>query len=136
MGEGYPNFSSEEEANQKIPVALLDVYKFNPRNPGDIVLSMYELYQGGGVTKSFTAAYVFDGTVFSAYDNLMKETLQFGHDGDTWVPDNTIKYTLTPEDFDLVGNGYYDNFDVRAVMDPSNFLRRNRLIAGLICPSQ
>ena len=124
MGEGYPNFSSEEEANQKIPVALLDVYKFDPKSAGDIVLSMYEIYQGGGVTKSFTAAFVFDGTAFSAYDNILEETLQFGHDGDVWVPDNTIKYTLTAADFDLVGNGYYSNFDVRSGKDEESIEAR------------
>ncbi|MGB5419644.1 hypothetical protein [Algibacter sp.] len=114
MGEGYPNFSSEDEANTKIPVALLDVYKYNPKSAGDIVLAMYELYVGGGVTESYTAAYIFDGTAFSAYTNVATETIQFGHDGTTWVPDNTIKYTLTQADYDLVDNGYYANFDVRA----------------------
>lgn len=117
MGEGFPNFSSEDEANQKIPIALLDVYKFNPKSAGDIVLSMYELYVGGGNSESYTAAYIFDGESFSAYTNVAEETIQFGHDGTNWVPDNTIKYTLTQADYDLVGNGFYGNFDVRAGKD-------------------
>ena len=124
MGEGYPNFSSEDEANTKIPVALLDVYKFNPKSAGDIVLSMYELYVGGGVTESYTAAYIFDGSAFSAYTNVATETIQFGHDGDAWVPDNTIKYTLTDADFELVGNGRYSNFDVRAGKDEETVAAR------------
>lgn len=102
MGESYPNFSSEDEANQKIPIALIDVYKYSPKSAGDIVLSMYELYVGGGVTKSFTAAYVFDGTAFTPYENEANVTLQFGNDGTTWVPDNTIKYTLVPSDYPLI----------------------------------
>ena len=106
MGEGYPNFSSEDEANQKIPIALLDVFRFDPRNSGDIVLAMYEIYEGGGVTKSYTAAYVFDGTVFSAYENILEETLQFGHDGENWVPDNTIKYTLVDSDIDFISDAF------------------------------
>jgi hypothetical protein len=93
MGEGYPNFSSEDEANIKIPIALLDVYKFDTLSAGDIVLSMYELYVSGE-TESYTAAYVYDGSTFSAYENETEESIQFGHDGVTWVPDNTIKYTL------------------------------------------
>lgn len=99
MGEGYPNFSSEDEAMQKIPIALLDVYKYAPKSAGDIVLSMYELYVGGGVTQSYTAAFIFDGTSFSAYNNVIEQTLQFGNDGTAWVPDNTIKYTLQPADY-------------------------------------
>ena len=114
MGEGYPNFSSEDEADAKIPVALIDVFKFDPKEAGDIVLAMYELYVGGGVTESYTSAYVFDGTSWSKYNNVANETIKFGHDGSTWVPDNTIKYTLTAADYDLVGNGFYGNFDVRA----------------------
>jgi hypothetical protein len=106
MGEGYPNFSSEDEANQKIPVALLDVYKFEPKSAGDIVLSMYEIFKGGGVTKSYTAAFIFDGTTFSAYDNLLEETLQFGHDGDSWLPDNTIKYTLNDSDVAFISDAF------------------------------
>ncbi|MFD1161602.1 hypothetical protein [Hwangdonia seohaensis] len=126
MGEGFPNFSSEDEANQKIPIALLDVYKFNPKSAGDIVLSMYELYVGGGVTESYTAAYIFDGVAFSAYNNVAEETVQFGHDGTTWVPDNTIKYTFTGDDVAFISNaligtypgpadnvGFFGSFDRR-----------------------
>ncbi len=114
MGEGFPNFSSHDEAEAKTPIALIDIYKFDPKSAGDIVSTMYELYKGGGVTKSYTANYVFDGSSWSKYNNVANETIKFGHDGTTWVPDNTIKYTLTAADYDLVGNGYYGNFDVRA----------------------
>lgn len=109
MGEAYPNFSSEDEANQKIPIALLDFFKFNPKSEGDIVLSMYELY-ASGVTTSYTVAYVFNGESFEAYDNEMALTLQFGHDGTTWVPDNTIKYTLTSADIALISSSLIDTY--------------------------
>jgi hypothetical protein len=126
MGESFPNFSSEDEANQKIPIALLDVYKFNPKSAGDIVLAMYELYVGGGVTESYTAAYIFNGTSFAAYDNVKDVTIQFGHDGTTWVPDNTIKYTFTGADISFISDalivaypgpadnvGFFGSFDRR-----------------------
>lgn len=114
MGESYPNFSSHDEAELKIPLALPDIYKFSPKSAGDIVQVMYELYKGGGVTKSYVNNYIFDGSEWSKYNNVAKETIKFGHDGNVWVPDNTIKYTLTQADYDLVGNGYYGNFDVRS----------------------
>lgn len=104
MGEGYPNFSSHDEAEQKIPIALVDVYKFDPKSAGDIVAIMYELYVGGGVTRSYTANYLFDGNSWSEYENEMNETIKFGHDGQTWVPDNTIKYTLTSADITTIAN--------------------------------
>ena len=118
MGESYPNFSSHDEAAIKIPLALPDIFKFAPKKAGDIVQAMYELYKGGGVTKSYVNNYVFDGSTWSKYNNVSEETVKFGHDGNVWVPDNTIKYTLTAADYQSLGTeygdpGYYNNFDVR-----------------------
>ena len=104
MGEGYPNFSSADEANAKIPIALLDVYKFDAKVAGDIVLAMYELYVGGGVTESYTSSYVFDGTSWSKYNNVANETIKFGHDGNTWVPDNTIKISVGGAEVAIIAN--------------------------------
>jgi hypothetical protein len=118
MGNGYPNFGSHDEAEAKIPIALIDKYKFAAKEAGDIVGAMYELYKGGGVTKSYTSNFIFDGSAWSKYNNVANETIKFGHDGNVWVPDNTIKYTLTQADYDSLGTeygdpGYYNNFDVR-----------------------
>ncbi|KJD31883.1 hypothetical protein PK35_12845 [Tamlana nanhaiensis] len=126
MGEGYPNFTSEDEANTKIPVALLDVYKYEPKSAGDIVLSMYELYVGGGVTRSYTAAYVFNGTEFLPYENELEVTLQFGHDGTTWVPDNTIKYILEAGDYPLIVAALSDKYPAAtgSMDNYGNFERR------------
>lgn len=114
MGEGYPNFSSKDEAFAKIPVFLSEKFKFETKNEGDIEAIMYKLYVGGGVTESYVAYFIYDGANWSKYNNVVVETVKFGNDGTTWVPDNTIKYTLTPADYELVGNGRYNNFDVRA----------------------
>ena len=48
---------------------------------------------------------------------MIDVVLKFGHDGTSWVPDNTIKYTLTNADFALVDNGRYNNFDIRVGKD-------------------
>ena len=106
MGESFPNFSSHDEAEAKTPIALLDVFRFDPKEAGDIVETMYELYKGGGVTKSYTANYIFDGNSWSKYGNVAEETIKFGHDGNSWVPDNTIKYTLTSADIAFISNAF------------------------------
>jgi hypothetical protein len=113
MGEGYSNFSSEDEALNKIPVYLTEKFKYVENSAGDIKAIMYKLYTGGSV-KSFIANFIYDGASWSKYNNVIDETIKFGHDGTSWVPDNTIKYTLTAADYELVGNGNYGNFDVRA----------------------
>jgi hypothetical protein len=94
MGESYPNFSNDDEAFAKIPLFLLDKFKFDGKKAGDIESAMYKVYVGGGVTESYVAYFVFDGSSWSKYSNTVEDTIQFGHDGATWVPDNTIKYTL------------------------------------------
>jgi hypothetical protein len=114
MGESYPNFSSKDEAETKIPIFLSEKFKYVTKNAGDIEAIMYKLYVGGGVTESYVMYFTYDGTSWSKYTNEIVETVKFGHDGTTWVPDNTIKYTLTAADYELVGNGRYGNFDVRS----------------------
>ncbi|NLP57608.1 hypothetical protein [Lutibacter sp. B1] len=126
MGESYPNFSNQDEAESKIPIFLKEKFKYDTKKAGDIEAIMYKLYttdvddlDGDGktddsATYSYVSYYIFDGENWSLYDNIINETVKFGHDGSTWVPDNTIKYTLTQADYELVGNGYYGNFDVRS----------------------
>ena len=116
MGEGYSNFSSEDEAFEKVPVFLKDKFKFEGKVAGDIEGIMYKLYVDG-TTKSFVAYFIFDGENWSKYNNTIDKTLQLGFENGAWAPDNTIKYTLTAADYDLVGNGRYGNFDVRAGKD-------------------
>jgi len=48
------------------------------------------------------------------------------------APSNTVEYTLTDEDFDLVGNGYYDNFDVREGRDEETEEARREKIAVIL----
>lgn len=136
MGESRAQFSFEDEAFQKIPVFLKDKFKFDNKKAGDIEGIMYKLYvtdkqdvDNDGRTDDktvyrFVAFFIYDGANWSKYNNLKSETIQFGHDGSKWVPDNTIKYTLTAADYTLVGNGGYGNFDVRAGKDEETVASR------------
>ena len=122
MGESYPNFSSHDEAEAKLPIFLSENMKYSSVKAGDITSIMYKLYtkdvqdvDGDGndedsATYSYVKYFIFDGTSWSAYDNVRNESLQFGHDGTTWVPDNTIKYTFTGSDYALVGNEFIDEY--------------------------
>ncbi|WP_406685518.1 hypothetical protein N1F78_07310 [Seonamhaeicola sp. MEBiC1930] len=118
MGEGFPNFSNEDEAVAKIPIILKDIFKFEPKEAGDIEGIMYKLYvtdvddiDGDGrtddsTTYSYVKYFIYDGADWSEYNNIISETLQFGHDGSTWVPDNTIKYTFTGDDVAFISNAF------------------------------
>ncbi|PWG06052.1 hypothetical protein DIS07_06365 [Polaribacter aquimarinus] len=129
MGESRAQFSFEDEALAKIPVFLKDRFKYESKVAGDIEGIMYKLYvtdtqdvDGDGRTDdrtvySFVAFFIYDGVNWTKYNNVIDQTIKFGHDGTNWVPDNTIKYTLTAADYALVGNDRYGNFDVRSGRD-------------------
>ena len=114
MGQRFPNFSDQDEAKYKIGIYLKTLYQFAA--PEDFVAVEYN-YFSGGVVSQRNVNYVFDGSVWNAIPSVIDNVLKFGHNGTTWVPDNTIKYTLTNADFNSVGNGRYNNFDVRAGKD-------------------
>ncbi len=118
MGEGFPNFSSEDEAIAKIPVFLKDKFKFDPKVAGDIVSTMYKLFvtdvddvDGDGrvddrTTYSYVKYFVYDGADWSEYNDVISSNIQFGQDGTTWVPDNTIKYTFVSADIAFISNAF------------------------------
>tara|TARA_R110002050_G_scaffold110892_1_gene223519 strand:+ start:2567 stop:3721 length:1155 start_codon:yes stop_codon:yes gene_type:complete len=138
MGESYPNFSSEDEAEVKIPIFLEEKFKYETKVAGDLEAIMYKLYatdiydvDGDGrvddnTTVSLISYFIYDGSSWSAYNNEITETIQFANDGSLWVPDNTIKYTLASADYVLISEtlaskyetpassaGNYSNFDRR-----------------------
>lgn len=142
MGESYPNFSNEDEAETKIPIFLEEKFKYEPKEKGAIVPVMYKLYtddiydidEDGNTdenkTVSFVKYFIFNGTSWEVYNNLLTQSLQFGHDGTNWVPDNTIRYTLTKADFGIISSalidkypgpadnaGFFGSFDVRKSSD-------------------
>lgn len=139
VGEGFPNFSSEDEAEAKLPIFLKDKFKFNPKAAGDIVPFMFKLFQtdeddvdedgstDDRTTYSFVKNFIFDGTDFTAYNNVLEQSLQFGFDGTTWVPDNTIAYIFTGDDFVLISTQLAGTYPGPAgsAGNFSNFDRRN-----------
>jgi hypothetical protein len=42
------------------------------------------------------------------HERVISTSLQFGNDGDSWVPDNTIRYTFTGDDVDYISNALID----------------------------
>jgi hypothetical protein len=110
----YSNFSgSQEEAERKIQIYMKTLFPFAAAD--DFVAVEYKFFSGSVSTININLE--FDGINWIALSETTEVVLQFGHDGTTWVPDNTIKYTLTNADYELVDNGNFDNFDVRAGKD-------------------
>jgi hypothetical protein len=122
-GEGYANFSTEDEALAKLPVFLKEKYKYELLQAGDIKPIMYKLYttdvqdiDGDGSTTdsavySYVKYFIFDGTNFSPYNNTLSQSIQFGNIDGVWIPDNTIRYSLAGSDYSLVGSAFADIYE-------------------------
>jgi hypothetical protein len=112
MGNSFPNFSGDaNEAERKIGVYLKTLFPFAA--PDDFKAVEYAFYNGSN-TSARNTNFVYNGSVWNAIPTVINTSLKLGHNGTTWVPDNTIKYELTNADFALVDNGRYNNFDIRA----------------------
>lgn len=116
MGQQYDNFNGRDaeqiaDAQRIIGIYLGQKYPFAAAD--DFMALQYDSYAGGGVTNTLNVNYVHDGTKWNAIPEVIATSLQFGFEDGMWVPDNTIKYTLTNADYALVGNDRFNNFDVR-----------------------
>ena len=81
---------------------------------------------------------VIDG-IWVGYESTISTSLQFGHDGDSWVPDNTIRYTFDGADVSFISSafetiypgpadnvGFFGSFDRRS--GSSNFWSDDMLL--------
>ncbi|MFZ0489504.1 MAG: hypothetical protein WAM00_04610, partial [Salegentibacter sp.] len=85
----------------------------------------YKYYSKG--LKTDIMYFVYNGATWEVYNNVVSQSLQFGHNGTTWVPDNTIRYSMNSTDYAIIAGalgdkypgpvgsmGKYGNFDRRA----------------------
>ena len=104
FGEGGIDFSNEDEGEEKMPVYLNYLvnsapdYDTQTLEAGEVLVVQYNYDGGDGAENTPSVGlYIFDGTEWSLYSEgyqTTQETLSFGYDGSTWVPDNTIAITL------------------------------------------
>lgn len=98
----YNNFSSSTSPEGYLPL-FLD-FKFPYAQEEDALIVMYKYYSGS--TNVLGNLY----TLTSGDWIGNNPSLQFGHDGTTWVPDNTIKYVLLGSDYSLIGDALVDEY--------------------------
>ena len=90
---GVSNFGSSKPADDYLPTFLN--IKFPYAKAGDVLNVLYKYVSSSSGPQTRGNLYTkTDGNVWVGYKSTTETSLQFGHDGNTWVPDNTIKYTL------------------------------------------
>lgn len=126
FGQRFNNFSSESDAGFYIGRWL------EPRFPyaqdGDFVSVEYRFYNGSATVDNY-ASFIYneEEREWEFIPSVIEETLQFGHEGNGWVVDNTIVYTLADSDYEFISDqlmdeypgpadsaGWFKNFDRRA----------------------
>jgi len=126
-GESYSDFSSEDEAEAKLPIFLKDKFKYDGLSAGSVVSVMYKLYKSDvddidndGISVDdpdtvdeeaserldypYIKNFVFNGTDFELYNNAVTESIKFGNIDGVWIPDNTIRYSFAGSDYGVVGS--------------------------------
>lgn len=128
MGEGsgqpgaFNNFSGSVLPENYLPQFLNINYPF--AQEGDELFVIYRFFQGGSVGT------VTKGNLYRVVNGEWVpsvSSLQFGLENGTWVPDNTIRYTLVSSDYATVVNALtgVEGFEA-AVENLDNFGNFNR----------
>ncbi len=142
MGEdsGQPgrfnNFSGSVLPENYLPTFLRINYPFAQEE--EELFLIYRFFEGGAVGT------VTKGNLYTVINGVWVpsiSTLQFGHDGSSWVPDNTIRHSLTAADISFISDtfstvsgfegpadnlGFFGSFDRRS--SSSNFWNDEMLL--------
>ncbi|MCF6182400.1 hypothetical protein [Lutibacter sp.] len=111
----YNNFDSSMDIDTYVTTFLGIKYPYAA--DGDTMKVLYKYYSGSAQTRG--NLYTFMDGAWTAYQSTISTTLQFGHDGIKWVPDNTIKYTLTSDDYVYISEQLTGNADFANVSLPN-----------------
>ena len=88
----YNNFSSSISPDDYLLNFLSNKYPYALE--GDDLSVIYKYYSSNSGAQLRGNLYTYMNGAWSGYKSTISTSLQFGHDGSVWVPDNTIKYTL------------------------------------------
>ena len=127
MGHGrYNNFDNQDQAETKLQILLNNSVFYDEEIVEGSVKNILYKYYDGSVNYQF-ANYIYTDNSWTLMTNVVPETLQFGNDGETWVPDNTIRYELTADDFSTIASALSDKYPgpTSSASNFGNFDRRS-----------
>lgn len=126
MGEGsgrpgrFNNFSSSVAPKNYIPTFLSRKAPYDFAQEEDELTLVYKFFNGSTVLRGNTYS-VING-VWTPYQTK----LQFGQDGNKWIPDNTIKITFTTTEYATIGATLSSKYPdaTSSMLNFGNFERR------------
>jgi len=99
--DGY--FSSDYASDDYLPQLLAMEYPYAQEEDEVVVLYDYFTSSTDEVQRRGDK-YTFMNGVWNNYETVVDASLQFGKEDGVWVPDNTIRYTLTASDYTDIAN--------------------------------
>ncbi len=123
----YNNFSSSVSPNNYLPTFLELTFPYAQEEEELFVI--YDYYSSSSGAQIRGNLYTYLGGMWNAHQSTIETSLQFGFDNGEWIPDNTIRYTISTLEFDYIETNYaaevgfeapvasmanYGNFDRRS----------------------
>jgi len=112
FGESGTDFSNSGEGREKMPVYLNENFRLFV-DDGTIMVAQYNyddrFGSSGMANVPDVGLYIRSGGEWLLYNDhfqITEGTLSFGYDGTNWVPDNTIKFSLTSNDHVAIAAEY------------------------------
>lgn len=120
----YNNFGSTTPPGDYLPTFLNIKYPYALE--GEQMIVIYDYYSSSSGAQIRGDLYTKAAGVWSGFQSTISTTLQFGHDGNTWQPDNTIKYTLVSADYAymasaLEGNSFFANVSLTSLANYNDY---------------
>ena len=101
FGESGTDFSNSGEGREKMPIYLNENFYLFVED-GTVLVAQYNyddrFGSSGMANVPDVGLYIFTAGEWLLYNDhyqVTEQSLSFGHDGTTWVPDNTIKYDFS-----------------------------------------
>lgn len=110
----YNNFSSSISPDNYMPT-FLDV-KYPYAQEEDEIIAIYDYYSSSTGAQRRGNLYTVTDGVWLGHQSTISTTLQFGVENGVFVPDNTIKYTLTNADYEYIGNTLADDNEYSGIV--------------------
>jgi len=123
----YNNFSSSVSPNNYLPTFLELTFPYAQEEEELFVI--YDYYSSSSGAQIRGNLYTYLGGMWNAHQSTIETSLQFGFDNGEWIPDNTIRYTISTPEFDYIEANYATEVGfeapVASMANYGNFDRRS-----------
>lgn len=113
----YNNFDSSMAIDDYVQTFLSLTAPYAYGQDDDEVIIVYKYYSSSaGATQTRGNLYTVVNGAWQGHQSTIETSLQFGFDNGEWVPDNTIRYTLTSADYEYIGNTLASDPDYSSIV--------------------